>query len=189
MISTNDIHTTESALTGNIWAIKQKWWGNRVCRCKSDLMISTKNIHTAEYWIKTFWNGLGKKTKMTGEQILPTNIVAAAAVLWYRIEQSDTATMAASSSASHRRQPRSPASGGEATASPSTSPPTMTGRQASSGRLSTVTSPRLQLSSSPSSGADSAGSSPRPRKDNVFETSYSDSYGRRLRTCTMSTVG
>jgi len=25
--------------------------------------------------------------------------------------------------------------------------------------------------------------------NNMFETSYSDSYGRRLRVCTMSTVG
>ena len=72
---------------------------------------------------------------------------------WY----SDNDMAASSSSSSHRRQPRSPASAGvEAThASPSSPPPT-------TGRLSTVTSPRLQLSSSTSS--DSAGSSPRPRK-------------------------
>ena len=77
----------------------------------------------------------------------------------------DTATKMASSS-SHRHQPRSPAGVGEVSVSPCTSPPTMTGR------LSTVTSPRLQLSPCPSSGVDSAGSSPRgcrqpppPRKD------------------------
>ena len=77
--------------------------------------------------------------------------------------------MAASS---HRHQPRSPANVGEVSSSPCTSPPTMTGR------LSTVTSPRLQLSSSPSSSADSAGSSPRgcrplPRRDTPSTTTGS----------------
>ena len=80
--------------------------------------------------------------------------------------------MAASSS--HRHQPRSPGNVGEVSASPSTSPPTIPGR------LSTITSPRLQPISSPSSSADSAGSSPRgcrppPRCDTVAATSTTTS--------------
>ena len=67
-----------------------------------------------------------------------------------------------SASFTHRHHPRSPASVGEGSATPCTSPPTVTGR------LSTITSPRLQLSPSPLVGVDSAGSSrgcrPPPRR-------------------------
>ena len=63
-----------------------------------------------------------------------------------------------------RHQPRSPASVAERSASPCTSPPTITGS------LSTVSSPRLKLVMSPSSSIDSAGGSPQgcrppPRRD------------------------
>ena len=80
-----------------------------------------------------------------------------------------------SSSYSHRNKPRSPASVTEGSVSPCTSPPT------TSGRLSTVTSPRLQLSPSPSSSADFAGSprgcKPSPRRDTASTATGSRAAG------------